>query len=142
MNQVEPTPYYPENIEYRTPRPRPVLVGVLLGGLAGYALSEEAGGAAVGSAIGGAIGNRPLDLSQALRQKYAEKGYKLTHFYRLGRFGAKIIFKYYDTYIALESHAPRQPEMSLEQIEDWIYGDLTENKFNNFIQNHSRRFAK
>lgn len=141
MNQVEQS-HYPENVEYRPPRPRQVLLGALLGGLAGYALSEEAGGAVIGGTAGGLLGNRPLDLSQALRQNFAEKGYELTHFYRQGRFGAKIVFKYFDTYVALESHAPRQPEMSLEQIEDWIYGDLTENKFNNFIQNFSQRFAK
>ena len=142
MNQVETPPNYPNGVAYRTPRPRQVLEGALIGGIVGFALSEKAGGAALGGAIGGAVGNRPLELSQALRQAFAAKGYEMTHFYRLGRFGAKIIFKYGDTYILLESRVPQTPEMSLEQIEDWLYGDLTENKFNNFIRKFSRRFAK
>lgn len=142
MNEVETKLSYPDGIAHRTPRPRQVLAGALLGGLAGLLLTDNPGGAAIGGAIGGTLGNRPLDLSQALRQNFAGKGFDIVHFYRLGRFGAKIIFKYFDTFVALESHAPRQPEMSLEQIEDWIYGDLTENKFNEFIQNFSQRFAK
>jgi hypothetical protein len=142
MNQVEPTPNYPEGIAPRTPRPRQVLLGALLGGLAGLALSEKAGGVALGGAIGGLLGNRPLELSQALRQAFAAKGFEIVHFYRLGRFGAKLIFKFGNTYVSLESHAPRQPEMSLEQIEDWLYGDLTENKLNKFVQEYSQKFLK
>lgn len=142
MNEVQPTSHYPEGIEYRMPRPPNVLLGALLGGLAGLVLTQNAGGTAIGSAVGGALTSSPLELSQALRQNFAAKGYEMTHYYRRGRFGVKIIFKYFDTYVALESRAPRQPEMSLEQIEDWLYGDLTENKFNHFIQKFSQRFAK
>lgn len=142
MNQVETIPSYPEGIPHRTQRPRQVLAGAILGALAGLALSEKAGGAALGGAIGGALGNRPLQLSQALRQAFAEKGFESIRFYRLGRFGAKVVFKYGDTYIELTSRAPQTPEMSLEQIEDWLYGDLTENKFNDFIQKYSHRFSK
>ena len=133
---------YPEGVSYRTPRPRNVLLGVLLGGIAGLVLSEKAGGAALGSAIGGALGNRPLDLSQALRQFFTARGLEIIHFYRLGRFGAKIIFKWGSTFVALESHAPQQPAMTLEQIEDWLYGDLTEKKFDRFIKDQAQNFLK
>jgi len=142
MSNAETTLSYPEGIPYRTPRPRPIWLGLFLGGLAGYALSEKAGGTALGSAIGGALGNQPPELSQALRQAFTSKGLEIAHYYRLGRFGAKIIFKFGNTFVSLESHAPQFPEMTLEQIEDWLYGDLTEDKFNNFIKDFSQKFVK
>ena len=145
MNQTapppSPLPTYPAGIEYRTPRPRQVALGTLLGGLAGLLLTQNAGGTILGTAVGGALGNAPLELSQALRQNFAARGFPIAHYYRQGRFGAKIIFKYGERFVAIESRAPQQPAMSLEQIEDWLYGDLTEVKLNDFIGKYSRRFV-
>ncbi len=129
MNQVETIPSYPEGIEYRPPRPRRALLGSLVETI----FPEK---------TNGTLGSRPVDLPEAVRRAFAEKGFESARFHRLGRFGAKAVFKYGDTYVLLESHAPQTPEMSLEQIEDWLYGDLTENKFNEFIQKFSHRIAR
>lgn len=115
---------YPIGIEYRTPRPRSGVGGALLGALAGYALTRNPAAAIAGGALGGAIGNQPLPLGEALRQNFAEKGLDVVSFYRLGLHAAKILFRYNDVYWTLESRTPPTPEMSFEQIEDWLYGDL------------------
>lgn len=131
------TPQYPSGIEYRQPRPRGTLAGAALGSLIAYALTQNTGATALGGALGGILGNQPLSLPQAVRQKFTEKGLDVISFYRLGRFGAKILFRYQNVYWTLESHAPQKPEMTLEQIEDWLYGDLTENQLNNFFKTRS-----
>lgn len=121
MNEM---PQYPAGIEYRTPRPRGTAAGAILGGIFGYALGENAGSAIGGGLLGAALMNQPLSLNQALRQKFTENNLEVINFYRLGRFGVKILFRYQNAYWTLESHAPQTPLMTTEQIEDWLYGDL------------------
>ncbi len=125
--------YYPKGVEYRTQRPRGTMAGVVLGGLLGLALSRNATGTLAESTIGGLLANQPLSLPDAVRQKFHEKGYPILQFYRNGRFGAKVTFKFQNTFVILESQAPRLSEMTLEQLEDWIYGDLTEQKLDNIL---------
>lgn len=125
---------YPNGIEYREPRPRGTLAGTILGSLLGYALTQNSGGAVAGGAIGGVLTNQPLSLHQALRQKFNEKGLQVINFYRLGRFAAKVLFRFQDKYWILESHAPQFPEMEIEQIEDWLYGDLIKQAENFFTK--------
>lgn len=133
--------HYPLGVEYRTPRPRGTLAGAVLGGLLGLALSRNATGTAVGSTIGGLLANQPLNLPDAVRQKFQERGYPILQFYRNGRFGAKVTFKFRDTFVVLKSQAPRFPEMTLEQIEDWIYGDLTEQKLDSVLAKLHARYG-
>ena len=130
---------YPAGIDFRTPRPRGTLAGVLFGGLLGFALSKNAAGTAVGSTIGGILADQPAQLPDAVRQKFAEKGYPILQFYRNGRFGAKVTFKFNDIFVILKSQAPRSPEMTTEQINDWLYGDLTEQQLDTAL---TRLFAK
>lgn len=118
------TPQYPAGIEYRTPRPRETGAGAILGGIFGYAFGENAASAIGGGLMGAALMNQPLSLNQALRQKFTENNLEVVNFYRLGRLGVKILFRYQNAYWTLESRAPQTPLMSAEQIEDWLYGDL------------------
>lgn len=118
--------YYPPGIEYRTPRPRGTWAGILLGGLLGLALTENSGGAIAGGALVAAMANKPIELPQAIRQRFAELGLEVVQYYRLGPLGAKVLFKYGNIFATVESHAPAQPPMTPEQIDDWLYGDLTE----------------
>lgn len=120
------TPPYPNGIEYRTPRPRETGTSAVLGSLVGYALGKNAESAVGGDLLGAVLINQPLSLHQALRQKFTEKSLEVINFYRLGRFGAKILFRYQNAYWTLESRAPQTPPMTTEQIEDWLYGDLIE----------------
>lgn len=133
---------YPSGIEYRTPRPRGTLVGILLGGLLGLALTENPGGAIAGGALGAAIANKPAELPQAIRQKFAELGLEVVQYYRLGPLGAKVLFKYGNIFASVESHAPNQPPMTPEQIDDWLYGDLTEQRLSAFQQYYAQRFPQ
>ncbi len=130
---------YPVGVEYRTPRPRFSLEGAIAGGLLGLLLTRNAAGTAIGGTIGGLLANQPLSLPDAVRQKFQEKGYPILQFYRHGRYVAKVTFKYNDIFVTLNSQAPRIPEMTSEQIDDWLYGDLTEQKFSNVLNKlHSR----
>ncbi len=113
------TPTYPTGIEYRQPRPRETVGGAILGSLLGYALTQNPGGVVTGGTLGGILGSQPLPLHQALRQKFTEKDLEVVNFYRLGRFAAKILFRYQNVYWTLESRAPQTPPMTTEQIEDW-----------------------
>jgi len=129
---------YPIGIEYREPRPRGALGGALLGALFGYGLAQNSGGAIAGGAIGGALGNQSLPLNEALRQKFAEKNLGIISFYRLGTHAAKILFRHNKAYWTLESRTPESPEMNLEQIEDWLYGDLVQ-KLDDFLSQNDLR---
>jgi hypothetical protein len=132
------TPQYPNGIKYRTPRPRGAAAGAILGGLFGYAIGENTESAIGGGLLGAVLMHPPLSLHQALRQKFAENSLDVINFYRLGRFGAKVLFRYQNAYWTLESHAPQNPLMTTEQIEDWLYGDLIE-KAENFLAQDSMR---
>lgn len=121
--------HYPQGVEYRTPRPR----GILANGLLGLALSRNATGTLGGITIDNILANQPLSLPDAVRQKFKEKGYPILQFYRNGRYVAKTTFKFQNIFVILESQAPRLPEMTLEQLEDWIYGDLTEQKLESIL---------
>lgn len=135
MNEA---PQYPLGIEYRQPRPRGTLAGAALGSIIGYILTQNTSGTALGGTLGGILGNQPLPLPQAVRQEFTKKGLEVVSFYRLGRFAAKILFRYNDRYWTLESRAPRIPEMTIEQIEDWLYGDLVE-KLETFLNQKDMR---
>ena len=134
--------YYPPGIEYRTPRPRGTWAGILLGGLLGLALTENPGGALAGGALGAAMANKPVELPQAIRQKFAELGLEVVQYYRLGPLGAKVLFKYGDIFASVESHVPNQPTMTPEQIDDWLYGDLTEQRLLAFQNYYAQRFPR
>ena len=129
---------YPRGIEFRTPRPRGTIGGALVGALFGYALTQNSGGTLAGTAIGGAIGNQPLPLNQAIRQVFSERGLNVISFYRLGRSAAKILFLYQGIYWTLESHAPQNPRMTDEQVEDWLFGDLIQ-KLDDFLNQKDLR---
>ncbi len=131
---------YPIGIEFRTPRPRGTFGGALLGALFGYALTKNPTGAVAGSALGGVIGNKPMPLNEALRQKFAEKALEVVSFYRLGTYSAKVLFLHDNTYWTLESRAPNTPEMTIEQIDDWLYGDLVQ-KLDIFLGQNDLRLA-
>lgn len=141
MNEVELKNYYPHGVPYRTPRPRGTLAGAALGGLVGLLLSRNAEGTLAGSAIGGILANQPPALPDALRQKFEEKGYPLVQFYRVGRFGAKIAFKFQNMFVVLKSNVPERPDMNQEQIDDWLFGDLTEQQFNTAIKKLQRDYG-
>jgi hypothetical protein len=137
---MDETPQYPAGIEYRTPRPRGTAAGAILGGLGGYALGENMESAIGGVLLGAILMNQPLSLHQALRQKFAEKNLEVINFYRLGHFGTKILFRYQNAYWTLESHTPQTPPMSIEQIEDWLYGDLIK-KAESFLAQGTTRLS-
>lgn len=131
---------YPIGIEFRTPRPRGTIGGAILGTFLGYALTKNPTGASAGGALGGAIGNNPLPLNEALRQKFAQKAMEVVSFYRLGTYSAKILFRHNNAYWTLESRAPDSPKMTIEQIDDWLYGDLSQ-KLDIFLGRNDLRLA-
>ena len=121
---------YPEGIDYREPRPRGTTLAAILGGLLGYAITENPAGTIVGGAVGGALGNIPAPLEVAIRQHFEQtepkinrRKLKMRGFYRLGAHSVKITVSVGNKFWAIESHAPIHNDWTQESIEDWLYGD-------------------
>lgn len=124
MNQVQQQ--YPSGVEYRTPRPRGTWTGALLGGLLGLAVTKNATGALAGGAIGGALNNQPTPLNVAVRQYFEQKGLPIAGFYRPAPNVVRVAFGFEGRGWLVESYAPINLQWTIEQLEDWLYGDLTE----------------
>lgn len=119
------TQHYPNGIEFRPLRPRGTLAGALIGGLLGLAITKDAGGALAAGAIGGALSNQPLSLNVAVRQFFAEKGLQIAGFYRPNPYTVRVAFGFEGRGWLIESRAPQNVPWTIEQLEDWLYGDLT-----------------
>lgn len=121
---------YPAGIPYRQPRPRNEngLAGIILGALLGGALTENPIGAITGGAIGNALINKPLPLEAAIRAHFTKLGLPVIGFYRLGPRMAKVLFHYHDQFWTVTSSAPDSPDWKLDDLDDWLYGDIIENQ--------------
>lgn len=121
------THQYPQGVEYRTPRPRGTWAGALLGSLFGLAATGSAGGAIAGGLIGEALTNQPPPpLNIAVRQYFSERGLQVAGFYRPSPNVAQVAFGYKGRGWLVESRAPKNVNWTVEDLEDWLYGDLTE----------------
>jgi hypothetical protein len=123
MTQVN----YPPNVPYREPRPRrdQKSGAALLGALAGLALTRHPVGALAGGFFGhSATNDEPLPLTVALQQEFERAGCKMIEFYRQGPYVAEVLFDYGGGFWTLRSQAPQTEGWNVENLEDWLFGDL------------------
>ena|SRR2546423_6473392 len=119
---------YPIGVPYRQPRPRgDSLGGTIFGALIGLAISSTP----IGLIAGGALGNlasQPLSLEAAIRSYFDKIGLPVISFYRLGPQAAIVLFRYRDQFWTVESTAPDSPDWTSDGLDDWLYGDITEDQ--------------
>jgi hypothetical protein len=117
---------YPIGVPYRQPRPRgDSLGGAIFGALIWLAISSTP----IGLIAGGAIGNlatQPLSLEAAIRTYFAKIGLSVIGFYRLGPQAVTVLFRYQDQFWTVGSTAPDSPDWKPSDLDDWLYGDITE----------------
>ena len=100
--------------------------GAVLGGIAGALASGNWVGAVIGGLAGNALANQPQNLEFAVRDYFAKKGLQVAFFYRAPR-AIKVTFQYgNNAYWTTESVMPDELNLSPEDAEDWIYGNLIE----------------
>jgi len=119
---------YPIGVPYRQPRPRgDSMGGTILGALIGLAISSTP----IGLIAGGTLGNlasQPLSLEAAIRSYFDKIGLPVIGFYRLGPQAATVLFRYHDQFWTVGSTAPNSPDWTPDGLDDWLYGDITENQ--------------
>ena len=119
---------YPIGIPYRQPRPRGDSTGgMIIGALIGLAISSTPFGLIGGGALGN-LASQPLSLEAAIRSYFGNRGLPVIGFYRLGHQAATVLFRYRDQFWTVGSAAPNSPEWTPEGLDDWLYGDITENQ--------------
>jgi hypothetical protein len=70
--------------------------------------------------------NRPPSLAVAIRSYLRKKGLTTIAFYRYGPRRARVLFGHKGQYWFIASHAPADPNWTIEKLDDWLYGDLVQ----------------
>lgn len=82
-------------------------------------------GVIIGSVIGGAATERkPLPLDKALQLELERQGFHVTQIYRHGPNRLRVLISQHESFWTLDSRAPTNSQMSADDIDDWLYGDL------------------
>ena len=117
---------YPAGIPSRPKRPRSDdgAASTIALALLGLVMTSNPIGLLAGGAIGNSLGSQPLPLEAALRSYFTKQGIPLIAFYRLGPNAAQILFQYREQYWTVLSRAPANPNWTLEELDDWLYGDI------------------
>lgn len=121
---------YPPGISPRTRRPRAEggSAGALGGALLGLVFTGNPFWALAAGVAGHALTNQPLSLETAVRTYFANKGLTVIGFYRLGPRGVTVLFRCQNQFWTVGSTAPDDLDATSEDLDDWLYGDLTEHQ--------------
>jgi hypothetical protein len=101
------------------------LGATIFGALIGLAISSGPLGLIAGSAVGN-LASQPLSLEAAIRAYFTKMGLPVVGFYRLGPQAATVLFRYRDQFWTVGSAAPNSPDWTSDNLDDWLYGDITE----------------
>lgn len=150
MSEAVTYPKYPEGVEPRSRRPRGTSSYPTLGELFRNSPIDKMNSSESLKALGELLrnspptddwqknfdeilrdylktSNQPLDLSQAIRNYFQQKGIHIVGIYRLGRYAIEVVFRYGDkAYWEIKSSAPPLEDWDIESLDDWLYGDLIE----------------
>jgi hypothetical protein len=134
---------YPTGIPPRSRRPRAEdgSAGTLSGALLGLIFTGNPFGAIAGGMIGNALTSQPLSLEAAVRTYFANRGLTVIGFYRLGPNGAMVLFRHQNQFWTVGSTAPDNYTWTTEDLDDWLYGDLTEQQLPNKLVEINARLA-
>ncbi len=118
---------YPPNVPYRKPRPRRDQKNgtALFGPLGGLLLTRHLAGDLNDGLFGHpATSEEPLPLTVALQKEIDRAGCKMIEFYRCGPYVVKVLLDYKGGFWTLCSEAPKVDGWEVENLEDWLFGDL------------------
>jgi hypothetical protein len=134
---------YPAGIPPRPRRPRAEngSAGTLGGALLGLIFTGNPLGAIAGGVVGNALTNQPLSLEAAVRAYFANRGLTVIGFYRLSPNGAMVLFRHQNQFWTVTSIAPYNSTWTTEDLDDWLYGDLTEEQLSNKLAEINARLA-
>lgn len=100
--------------------------GAVVGGIAGALLPGNRVGAILGGLAGNVLANQPQNLEFAIRDYFAKTGLQVAFFYRAPR-AIKVRFTpNNNAYWTIESVMPNGLNLSPEDTEDWLYGNIVE----------------
>lgn len=100
--------------------------GALLGGIGGALVFGNIFGLIAGGLAGNVIANQPQNLEIAIRDYFTKMGLQVAFFYRAPR-AIKVTFTPNNSaYWTIESIMPNGLNLSPEDAEDWLYGNLVE----------------
>jgi hypothetical protein len=134
---------YPAGIQPRPRRPRAEdgSAGTLGGALLALLLTGNPLWALAGGVVGNALTNQPLPLEAAVRAYFENKGLTVIGFYRLGPRGAMVLFRGQNQFWTVGSTAPDYHAWTTEDLDDWLYGDLTQYQLPNKLDEINARLA-
>lgn len=120
----------PENLIQGLPR-RPRIgdasASTILGAIVGGLLTGGWGGALIGSAAGNILANQRQPLEMSIREHFKKNHLDVIFFQRAPR-SVKITFSYRPSaFWTVESVLPDHLNMSPEDADDWLYGNLITN---------------
>jgi hypothetical protein len=116
---------YPIGVPYREPRPRgDSLGGAVLGALIGLAISSTPFAVIAGGTLG-SLASQPLPLEAAIRSYFDKQKLPVIGFYRQGIHAATVLFRYRGKFWTVRSIAPPNPNWTSDELDDWLYGDIT-----------------
>lgn len=114
---------WPKGVPKRKRRPESSAGVALLGAVVGGVLGGPPG-ALLGGSLGAALGTKP-PLVQALREHLEDHEMRLVSLRRYGPRVAVAVFECGGQFDSARSEAPIHPRLRGEDLEDWLYGDLT-----------------
>lgn len=134
---------YPPGIPSRPRRPRAEdgSAGAIGGALLALLLTGNPLWALAGGAVGNSLGNQPIPLEAAVRSQFEKYGLNVIGFYRLNPNGAMVLFRYQNQFWTVTSIAPENATWTTEDLDDWLYGDLTERQLPNKLGEIKTRLA-
>jgi hypothetical protein len=106
----------------------------ILGAIAIGLLTKNWSGAILGGVAGNALANKRQPLEMAVREHFAKNNLEVIFFHRAPR-AVKVVFRYRaNAYWTVESVVPDNLNLSAEDIEDWLYGNLVMNQLPKTLQ--------
>ena len=134
---------YPAGIPPRPRRPRAEdgSAGAVGGALLALLLTGNPLWALAGGVAGNALANQPLPLEAAVRAYFANRGLTVIGFYRLGPRGVMVLFRSQNQFWTVGSTAPDHQTWTTEDLDDWLYGDLTKYQLPNKLAEINARLA-
>jgi hypothetical protein len=116
-----------ENTISNLPRRPPIgdaSAAAILGALALGILTGGLGAALIGGVAGSALASQPQPLEMAIRDHLRRLGYEVI-FYYPGPRSVKVTFQYEpNAYWTVESIVPDDLQLSSDDADDWLYGNL------------------
>lgn len=134
----------PENLIHglpRRPRTADASTNTILAAIVGGLLTGGLGGVVLGGLAGNALSNQRQPLEMAIRQYLAALGLEVIFFHRAPR-AVKVTFRYRpSSFWTIESVMPDSFNLSPDDTDDWLYGNLIVNVLPSALNKFTRPMA-